>query len=231
MSNEWLRTLQRIVSAKPLIAFQFNDDDWSNLRESRYGVNQFTITKSHAVVSGARIPTACLLFGQGDAETEAYFGLVSSRAAVSTLESRIKIKRVQRIYPSSKADLLRLVTEQPYAATLRSRLTSDNSVIVLSPKLSAHFVKQLASVDKNRGSMRTVTASLSSPTRFHSMVTVQQDAVQTALRTFGLSADDRADSLDLVKGKETGLAQVNIVEDAVIERPFHSEVQHSTMVG
>ena len=42
----------------------------------------------------------------------------------------------------------RLVTEQRHARNLRSRLASDDPVIVLSPKLSAHLVKKLAEIER-----------------------------------------------------------------------------------
>lgn len=187
------------------------------LRDSRRGANEFMIARSHELLSEARTPTACLVFGIDKDETEAYFGLVSSRSAVSTLESRVKVKRALHIHPSSKGDFLQLVTEQPHAANLRSRLASDESVIVLSPKLSAHLVEKLATIETNRGPMRTVIASLSAPKYYRGMAAVQEDAVLTALRAFGLSADDRAVSLELVEGQDTALARINIVEDAVVE--------------
>jgi hypothetical protein len=60
-------------------------------------------------------------------------------------------------------------------------------------------------------------ASLTSPKYYRGMPAVQEDAVQTALRAFGLSADDQAISVELVSGQDTALARVNIVEDAVVE--------------
>jgi hypothetical protein len=65
--------------------------------------------------------------------------------------------------------------------------------------------------------MRAAIASLSSPKYYRGMDAMQEDAVQTALRTFGLSADDQAVSVELVAGQNTALARVNIVEDAVVE--------------
>lgn len=200
------------------------------MRESRRGVNEFTFVRSHKAVSGVQRLTACLVFGKDDHEAKTHFGLVSSRSAVSTLDSRVKVRRAQHIHLSSKTDLLRLVREQPHARNLHSKLASNESVIVLSPKLSVHLVEKLAEIETNRGAMRTVTASLSSPTHFRTIAAVQKDAVQTALRAFGLSADDEAISLDLVEGQETALARVPIVEDNVIEHDAR-QVPGYTLVG
>ena len=217
MEKNWLSTLTTIVQKRPLVVFRFNGEEWSNLRESRLGVNEFTIARPHEAVNKVQRLTACLVFCKDNLRTEARFGLVSSRAAVSTLDSRVKVRRAQCIDPSSEAALLRLITEQPHAGNLRRKLASNGSVTVLSPELSIHLVKKLETIKGNRGAMRSVTESLSSPTDFRTMAAQQEDGVQTALRAFGLSGDDQAVSLHLSQGKETALGRVNVVEDAVIE--------------
>ncbi len=222
MGEEWLSALEEIVKKRPLVVFQFEGEEWLRLRESRRGVNEFTIARSHEALSNVPTLTVCLVLGKDNHEVEARFGLVSSRTAISTLESRVKVRRAHHIHPSSMAGLRRLVTEQRHARNLRSRLASDDPVIVLSPKLSAHLVKKLAEIEANRGPMRAVSASLSAPKNYSGMTAVQEDAVQTALRAFGLSADDRADSFELAEGQETALARVNIVEDSVIEHDARS---------
>ena len=46
---------------------------------------------------------------------------------------------------------------------------------------------------------------------------MQEDAVQIALKAFGLASGDRALSLELVKGRETAMGRIPIMEDSVIE--------------
>jgi len=46
---------------------------------------------------------------------------------------------------------------------------------------------------------------------------MQEDAVHTALRAFGLSSGDQAVSVELARGQDTALARVNIMEDSVDE--------------
>lgn len=217
MTEDWLNTLEARVQKKPLVVFQFEDGEWLGLRGSIRGVSDFTITRSHGAVSKASALTACLIFGTDGHTTEARFGFIRSRSAISTLNSRVSVRHTLPIHPSSKADLLQLVREQPHARNLQDRLASNESVTVLSPKLSAHLVKKLAEIETNRTSMHAVTASLSSPTHFRTMAAVQKDAVQTALRAFRLSANDQAASLSLPGGQETALAEVPIFEDSVIE--------------
>ena len=110
-----------------------------------------------------------------------------------------------------------MIAEPPHSNRLRQRLASDDPVVVLSSELSAHLVRKLVEVEGNRGPMRMAAESLSPSENQRSMASLQRDAVQTALRVFGLQADIQADSLYLVEGQETALARVNIVEDAVVE--------------
>ena len=222
MDENWLITLEQIVRKRRLAIFQFEGEEWSRLRKSYQGLDEFTIARSHEYLDKLRTPTACIILGKDGFETEARFGVVSSRSPVSTLESRVKVRRTQRIQPSSKNDFFRIVTEKPHAKRLQHKLTSDKSIVVLSPELSAHLVEKLAEIEENRGPMRLVTSSFVSPKHFHGAAEMQQDAVQIALRAFGLSADPQAISIDLARRRQTALARINIREDAVIEHDARS---------
>ena len=70
---------------------------------------------------------------------------------------------------------------------------------------------------ENHGAMRAVAESLSSPKRYRNTAALQEDAVRTALRAFGLAPDDKAASVDLAEGRETALARVSIMEDSAVE--------------
>src|SRR5215475_2448021 len=100
----------------------------------------------------------------------------------------------------------RLITEKSHARNFKQRLRDGGSVVALSPKLSSRLVERLASIKSNRGPLRAVEESLSAPKYFQSARALQEDAVQTALRAFGLSPHDRAESLELVAGEDTALA-------------------------
>lgn len=146
-----------------------------------------------------------------------HFGLVSSRGPITTLQSRIKVRRCIRIQPDSEAGLRELVTEKPHAKNLADRLRSESSVVELSPKLGSHVIERLASIPENHGAMRAIAELLSSPKRYRNTAALQEDAIRTALHAFGLSPDDQAASLELVEGRETALGRVSIMEDSVVE--------------
>ena len=90
-------------------------------------------------------------------------------------------------------------------------------MLVLSPKLSAALIDALVAIPPNQGPIRAVAESLTAPKRYANFAAVQEDAVQTALKAFGLAASDRASRVDLVESQSTALARVPLMEEAVIE--------------
>jgi hypothetical protein len=217
MEMSWLNGLKKFVQEKPIIVLKLAEEKWGQLGESRHGVSEFTSAYPHALLRRARVPTLCLIQGKSDNCENWYLGLISSQSPVTTFESRIKVRKVVRIQPQTESNLISLMTEARYTNSLNERLRSSESLLVLSPKLSHHLVERLASIDANKGAMRAVAESLSAPRRFQGPAVLQEDAVRVALRAFGLSPDAQAKSLELVKGRETALVRVGIMEDAVIE--------------
>ena len=217
MDEKWLIQLEEAVRKRPLVIFQFAGEELHRLRESSRGLAEFTIARYHDTFGKLKPPTACLVFCDEGDDAEARFALVNSRSAVSTLESRVKVMRSKQIRPSTKAGLLELITETRHSNQLRQRFASDDPVTVLTPALSAHLVRKLADFDGNHGPMRGVAESLSPSEHHRTMASLQRDAVQTALRVFGLSADIELESVILVEGRESALARVSIIEDAVVE--------------
>lgn len=226
MAEDWLEKLKNHVQQNRLVVFQFEGWEWSRLQESRRGANQFTFARPHELFEKVRFPTACLVLCRDTNGTTVNFGLACSRRAVTTLESRIKVNRALRIRPSSKSEILQLVKNKPHSGKLLRRLTSQEPVIALSPNLSVHLIEILAVLESNHGPMRNVISSLSAPKYYRGMEAMQEDAVQMALRAFGLSHDDLAISLELARGKGTVLSRVNVVEDSVVEHDARNVPQY-----
>lgn len=226
MQLPWLQPLRRLAEDKRLVIIRFEEAEWQSLNESRRGVHEFTVARAHGLFQGIGTPAPCLLVGT-DVEDEflgdqlaskgLYLGVVSSRSPITTLETRVKVRRCMRIQPDSEAGLRKLVKAKPFAKNLADRLRSESSVVELSPKLSKYVVERLASIPQNHAGMRAVAESLSSPKRYRNAAALQEDAVRTALHAFGLSPDEQATSVELVEGRETALARVSIMEDSVVE--------------
>jgi hypothetical protein len=217
MNAPWLAKLKKLVEDKPMVILRFDEEEWERLRDSRRGLSEFTVARPHSLLADARFPTACLIRGLGEEGEELCFGLINSRSAVTTLESRMKVRRVVKIKPQTEAKLLTLVTEKPHARNLRDKLRDGAVVVTLTPKLSSHLLHRLGSLSANHTAMRAVAESLSRPKHFRGAQALQEDALHVALKAFGLSPQDRASSLELVDDKETALGRVGLMEDSVIE--------------
>ena len=220
-SEDWLVGLRRHVETKPLVLIRLDEKDSGNLFDSRGGFNEFTFARSHDLLSDISTPTACLIFNAAPAWTRsageepyAHFGIVSSKGPVTTLETRIKIRRGVRVTPASPGGLVALLETGAQASHLRRKLESGSPVSVLSPKLSAAVIDALASIPTNLGAVQSVAESLYAPRRFSNFAAMQEDAVQTALKAFGLGASDRAERVELVDGRPTALARIPLEEDA-----------------
>jgi len=48
MQIPWLRILKQFVEKKPIVVLRFEDEEWTRLLESRRGINEFTIARSHS---------------------------------------------------------------------------------------------------------------------------------------------------------------------------------------
>lgn len=216
--KHWIDELRALVYSRPLVIFRFTEDEWWSIVSARRSVNHFTVARSHLSLEHVRVPTACMIFTVNqDGDDSAFFSLLSGRSAVSTLDTRVTIERAHQISPSTEDALIDLVTDKAFATNLRKRLAEPDSVVRLSPALSAHLIDRLAEINCNRGAMRGLIASRDAPRAYSGNSALQEDAVTMALRTFGISPHDAARLLDMVEGRESALTRINIHEDTVIE--------------
>jgi hypothetical protein len=228
MKMDWLKTLKDYAEKHPIVVMRFVDDEWNALINSRGGVHEFTTAKPHSLFNGVAVPSLCLIVGISEVQEWIYFGLLKSKATITTLESRVKISRATKIEPSSVKKMISILTDGRHATNLASRLKDNKSVKLLSSKLSSYLVDRLASFSSNHSGLRAVAESLSVPKKFNGNAALQEDAIQTALAVFGLTLKDSALMVELVNGKETALGHVSIKinEDGVIEHDAKSIPQY-----
>jgi hypothetical protein len=221
----WLEELCQHVEAKPCVVLRLDEDDSSQLAASRGGFNEFTLARNHDLLSFIHPPTVCIIFSSKGArlghrhdEPHARLGIISSRSPITTLDTRIKVKRAVQTAPSTEPELVSLLGASAQAEQLRKRLESTASVVALAPKLSRSVIEAIATVPENHSALRTLAESLHSPRRFTNLAAVQEDAVQMALKAFGLGSGDRAERVELVEGQSTALARVSLTDDAFDEQ-------------
>src|SRR5271166_3185942 len=131
---ESLEELAARVERNPIAALRLDLSEWNALRESRRGVGEFTTAFPHADFAQLKAPTLCLLLAEVDDEHYAYLALIGARSAITTLQSRVKIKRAVRIKPAEPSALIELLTTTAHRTTLTKRLPQGRGLAVLSPK-------------------------------------------------------------------------------------------------
>jgi hypothetical protein len=139
-AKTWSEELVARVERNPLAVLRLDISEWSALRESRRGVGEFTTAFPHADFSQLKAPTLCLLLAEVDDEHCAYLGLIGARSAITTLHSRVKVKRAVHVKPAEPPALIELLTTPAHRTTLTKRLPQGRGLAVLSPKLSSELV-------------------------------------------------------------------------------------------
>jgi hypothetical protein len=225
MPDDWLNDLKDWVREFPCVIVRLEEEEWDHLADSRRGLGEFTMARSHAYFERVRVPTLSFTFGvthsfvngRSVSEDVCLVGKLSSRSRVTALETRIKVSRTLALKPMSEGDFANLLDDSVHGRNLRGRLSSSDSVIPLSPELSRVLIDALARSARNRTVLKTVASGLKITKSFSSLRALQDDAIQTALRAFGLESQEGARELDVADGEASALASVPVLEDTVIQ--------------
>ena len=215
--SDWLDGLKKQVEKKPITAIRLDDADWLSLSASAKGFQEFSIARSHQLLPDIKQNTLCLVYGTHKWADAVYLGIVSSIQAVTTLESRLKMRRCIKITPDDAKSLSELVAKKPFSTQIKKRLLAKAGIAALSSKQSQLLLERLAEIEDNELALKSLDAYLSSPKRFNGNTAFQEDAIRTALATFGMEKEGNADTLQLAKGKQSGLARIGFIEDNAVE--------------
>ncbi len=223
-AGSWDVDLRRHVEARPIVILRLSEDELDAILNSHKGISDFTMAKRHELLAGIQMPCVILIFSvrpndylsHTSSREIAYVGVLHSKDAVTTLQTRFKVKRSVLIRPTDPDQLVALISDQRFKGDFVSRLQSGDDLIKLSPRLSVTIMDVLLKVPENRAGLRSVTAGLTRPPA-GSMESVQFDAVETAIKAFGLPADSPAYELTLARKATSSLARARVMEDGAIE--------------
>lgn len=220
--SEWLQILRKFVERRPLAIVRLTDDQYAALLATRKGMTEFTLNIPHAFLREIVAPCMCIITGtrvtsvrDGIEEEIAYVSVIKSKSVRATLDTQIKIERTARVLPAASS-LGPLIEDARFSAMLADRLGQNEPVTRLSPRLSVAVIGALHQNERNHGSLRVVAAALGRSSAGQ-VAKEQTDAIDMALRAFGLSRDAPAASVEFVKGRHTQLVGSRILEDAAIE--------------
>lgn len=210
--------LTKWVEKKSLILIRFDEDFSESLRNSQQGYEQLTMVKPHATFQAIKLPTLCLLETQEGDETACYMGTVTRKAAVSTFDSRLTIKKLRGLQLTSQKDMVALVSDARMKRLLNERLPDVGGLSYLSSKLSAYLIKILAANPENQLALDTALSLLPRLRQVTNTSWAQENAIQLAMAAFGIRGNNMPNEVVLKRGASSGLGLIGscLYEDNVV---------------
>lgn len=206
------------VQKKPLILIRLDEASSDALHNSLQGFDHLTMVKPHPLFQPLKLPTLCLLEIYEEDITKCYLATALRKKAVSTLDSRLTLKKLRELNINSLQDLKSLVVDNRMESLLSSRLPGEGEVQALSPKLSAHLIDALASSPDNQSAMDAAISQLPQLRRIGNTSWAQEDAIKSAMAAFGIRGSSSPDRVVVKRGLSSGLALIgsSLYEDNVV---------------
>lgn len=206
------------VQKKPIVLIRFDKQDSEALHESRQGFEHLTIARPHSILSNFKLPTICLVEIYCDKDRLLKLGVVTKKSAVSTLDSRLTIKKLRDVLPSSLQKIKTALDTTRMKTLFASGIAKRKEFSLLSPKLSKDIIKVLDLEPQNRVSLETALSVLPGLREPSSNMWAQEDAIESALEIFGLRMNN-ADEILVKRDSDSGLAFIgnaHLYEDNVV---------------
>src|ERR1700753_3917734 len=173
-TEPWLARLQDWVRELPAAIVRLSDSELESLSDSRRGLSDFTMARFHSFFDRVKVPTICFVFGtqrgyrnrQRFEDDLCLAGILSSKARITSLETRIKITRALRLENMNTDDFLELLGGTVHQRNLSDRLEPEGSFVLLSPEMSSVLISKLAESIPNRDALRIVSSGLKRTKRF-----------------------------------------------------------------
>jgi hypothetical protein len=145
-------------------------------------------------------------------------GTATQKTAVSTFDSRLTIKKLRSVAPSSLNEIERAVTDMRMKHLLNDRLPVDCGFSCLSPKLSAHLIELLAQNPDNHIALDAALSLLPRLRRVSPVEWAQEDAIHSAMTAFGVRANVIPNEVVLKRGTTSGIGTIgaHLYEDNVV---------------
>lgn len=206
------------VEKKPMILVRFDEDFSESLLNSRNGFEHLTIVKPHRVFQEFKLPTLCLLEIQDHDGTNCYLATATRKTAVSTFDSRVTIKKLRSVAPSSLKEIEEAVIDKRMKRLLSERLPDDGGFSSLSPKLSTHLIDLLAQDSANHTALDIALSLLPRLRRIPHVNWAQENAIHSAMDAFGIQANGIPNEVVLKRGTASGLGLIGayLYEDNVV---------------
>lgn len=226
-----LTKLPQWFESKPLVLLRFEDGYESALNGTRHGLNRFTEVKGHDSLSELKPPTLCLAEMPDGESKKVYVGVVKSKAAVATFDSRVTIIKLKPLNLPSFSTLTSKLDEKIFQTLLDQRLADVRFATVLSPKLSVAIVDALSKDAANKKAIEAAASHIPKLRRISAAEWGQFDAIKTAMAAFGLSKSDFPEILEVAEGSDSTLNYLDTHFDPPEEPPSDASVLEDNVIS
>jgi hypothetical protein len=218
-----LTKLPQWFETKPLMLLRFEDGYEAALKETRHGLGRFTVVKRHGAFKDLSLPSLCLAEMREAESSKFYVGVVKSKAAVGTFDSRITVLKLQSLNLASFDALADGLDGQIFKTLLKDKLATGHFATVLSPKLSVAIIDALAKDAANKNAIEAAAAHVPKLRQISAAEWEQLDAIKTAMAAFGLSKSDFPEILEVADDSDSTLGYLDshsahVLEDNVIAK-------------
>jgi hypothetical protein len=214
MLTDWISSLAGATGKKGIALVRVPQSDWTAIEQSTEGHSSFSFALPHQEFEQVTEGAVCLFWPQ-ETRTPLYIGFVNSRSAVTTIQTRVRIIAGHAIDPVTPEELIQLLDDTRAASRFQNALSETGTISVLSEKLSSDIVFALAKQPGNDRALR-VLSGLVGPKRFHNAAALQADAIDTALKIFGIPYSQTPTRLIVPKNSDSSLGP-RLLEDGVVE--------------
>ena len=206
------------VQKKPMILIRFDEAYSESLHNSQHGFEHLTIVKPHSFLQDFKLPTLCLMEIQEQDSTQCYLATVTSKAAVSTFDSRLSLKKLRVLKQASLQEIEDIIPGTRMKRLLNTRIPAEGGFSILTSKLSAHLIEALAKDADNQASLDTAFSLLPRLRQLSNTNWAQEDAIHCAMAAFGIRGNAIPDQVVLKRGtsSELGLIGAHLYEDNVV---------------
>jgi hypothetical protein len=216
-----LDDLPKWFEKKPLVLLRFEDGFEQSLLVSRRGVAHFTFARPHGAFEDLKLPTLCLAEMPQGATRKYYVGVVKSKAAVTTFDSRLTVTALKVLNLPSFDSLEASLVGSNFQTAFRQKLGSAKLASCLSPKLSVAIINALSNDPQNKSAIESAAFNVPRLRQISGAEWEQLDAIRTAIAAFGLSKTDFPVSVDVADGSDSTLNfldtnEAHVLEDNVI---------------
>lgn len=234
-NSSYVSRLGEFAEKKGLFALKLEEEEFWQLKGRIFGLNKFSIARHHLDFNKVRKNSICLVYVDTLDEKQLYLGVLSSPSAVTTLQSRVQLRFGFELQPKSLSEIANLIPEARHSNRLREIIHDDKEIVKIPAKLSSRIINVLAELDKNKEPLRKLALALSAPEKYDSPIAMQEDAVKTALKTFGLNPDAAPLKVSVKDGEQSALDRLALSEDSVIEHDARQipefQLMHSHITG